>query len=346
MNIKSVLIIRGGALGDLVYSTSVIDALKYEFGEEVIVDFVCTPANVACLKDDKRVHKVFTLKHKKIPVIFSKDKKDIINSSKNLPYDLLINFEFSKYFKSLLNNIVAKKKIGAMFDEIVLNQKVNRAELIKSYLTAIVSKENLEKANPRIMTLDIDVIKKKFTLDDSYIVISPTNSHIKKSGINYRAWKNEKWKQLINELSKKMQVVLVGAKGEEFFFKDLKPFPKNTLSLVGKNSILELSSVVKDARAVICTDSALGHIAAAVNTPVFVLMGPNDTIEDSPYQTPFNKVHVISAKLSCSPCYKTPVMKACSDNICMKSITVQMVLEKLYTANIVHSYTNTPQINP
>ncbi|WWW12336.1 hypothetical protein V7P26_02890 [Arcobacter cryaerophilus gv. pseudocryaerophilus] len=44
-NIKKILIIRCGALGDLVYSTSVLDALKFEFGEDVIIDYVSTPAD-------------------------------------------------------------------------------------------------------------------------------------------------------------------------------------------------------------------------------------------------------------------------------------------------------------
>ena len=334
MKIKSVLIIRCGALGDLVYATCVIDALRYEFGEEIAIDFVCKPSSATCFKKDKRVREVFALKYKKVPIILSKTKKKIIKASKKEPYDLLLNFESSEHIKTLLDKIVVKKRIGMRVNDIDVTQKINRAQLLKSYLKPVVSDENLEKAYPKIATLKSKKIKEKFALKDDYIVLSPTNSHIKKSGINYRAWENEKWKQLINELSKKMQVVLVGAKGEEFFFKDLKPFPKNTLSLVGKNSILELSSVVKDARAVICTDSALGHIAAAVNTPVFVLMGPNDTVEDSPYQTPFNKVHVISAKLPCSPCYKTPVMSVCQDNICMKKITVQMVLDELLSANI------------
>jgi len=135
---------------------------------------------------------------------------------------------------------------------------------------------------------------------------------------------------LIKKLSKKIQVLLVGAKGEEFFFNDFKPFSNNTISLVGKNSIIEQSTIVKNARAVVCTDSALGHIAAAVNTPVFVLI----VVEDAPCKTSLNKVFLIRVNLPCSPCYKTFVMKACQDNIYMKSISTQMVLDALSLANI------------
>ena len=335
MGVKSVLVVRCGALGDLVYATSVIDALKLEFGEDTIIDFVCTPGSGTLFKNDPRVRKVFPLKHKKIPILFSQDKKRVIQVSKEHPYDLLINFETGKQFKGLVTKIVSKQKIGAFFNTLHLIPCNNRAEGIKNYLLPVVSKENIELSVPKISIENVDSIKKKFMLHDRYIVIAPSNSHIKKKGINYRAWEQKSWKILADELSKHLQVVFVGAKGEEFFFEDFKPYNSNTISLVGQNSLSELSTIIAHANAVVCTDSAIGHISAAVNTPVFVLMGPNDPVMDSPYQTAHNKVHVISLHLPCSPCYKTDTMKRCKDNICMKQITPTMVFETISSAAIL-----------
>ena len=63
--IRKILIIRCGALGDLVYSTSVLDALIFEYGENIQIDFVSTPSSSKLFEYDKRVNKVFILKHKK-----------------------------------------------------------------------------------------------------------------------------------------------------------------------------------------------------------------------------------------------------------------------------------------
>jgi len=57
---KKILIIRCGALGDLVYATSVIDALKYEYGEDTIIDFVSTPGSGTLFDLDYRINKVFS----------------------------------------------------------------------------------------------------------------------------------------------------------------------------------------------------------------------------------------------------------------------------------------------
>lgn len=333
--LKKVLIIRCGALGDLVYATSVIDALKLEFGEDTIIDFVCTPGSGTLFNNDERVHRVFPLKHKKIPFILSQQKKEIVNYSQKNPYDILINFEYGKQFKSLVDKIQAKKKIGAIVEKIDEGASVNRGEQQKKFYESIISAENLKKANPKIAFLEFEHIQKKYALNDEYIVLAPSNSHVHKKGINYRAWQNQSWVELIARLSQEIQVVIVGAKGEESFFEQLQPYPSNVIDLVAQNNILELNSVINSAKAVVCTDSAVGHISAAVNTPVFVLMGPNNIINDSPYKTEENNIHVISLQLECSPCYKTQVMKACRKNICMEQISVDMVYQAIKKIDIL-----------
>ncbi|WP_304542742.1 glycosyltransferase family 9 protein [Sulfurimonas microaerophilic] len=329
-----ILVIRCGALGDLVYATSVIDALLLEYGEDTLIDFVCTPGSGKLLENDTRVHKVFNLKYKKVPTFFSTEKRKIINYSRKTTYDLLINFEYGKQFRDLLQNINAKEKIGAQFNTIQSNKKINRGEAQKLFLKSKISQKNLDKAFPSVHTLDFEKINSKYNLNKEYIVFSPSNSHVNRSGVNHRAWENHSWIELTEQLAKEMQIVIVGTKSEEQFFNLLRPFPGNTLDLVGKNNIEELCSVIKYAKAVICTDSAVGHIAAAVNTPVYVLMGPNDPVTDSPYKSPDNNVNIISLQLDCSPCYNTKTMKECKNNICMKQITTEMVYNKIKSTKL------------
>ena len=325
-----VLVVRCGALGDLVYATSVIDALKYEFGEDCIIDFVTTPGSGTLFKNDYRVNKVFPLKHKKIPIIFSKEKKEIIKASKENPYDILINFEYGKQFKSLLENIQAKKKIGPQLSKFKIPKHITHmVDIIKYIFKDLVLNEVFEKSFPRLIGEDKEKVKAKFNLPDDFLIISPSNSHQKRNRINYRAWENNSWKELIDITSKKIPVVIIGGKGEEVFFEKLKPYPSNVIDLVGKTSVSELVSIIDLAKALITTDTGTAHIASAVNTEVFALIGPTPANVTGPYKTPNNKVHIISVNLPCSPCYKTEVMKNCKDNICMKQITVDMVLEKL-----------------
>lgn len=336
-NVKNVLILRCGALGDLIYATSAIDALRTQYGEDIVIDFITTTGTSKLFECDSRINHVFTLKHKKMPIWLSPQKRDIIQHSKNNPYDVFISLESGKQFKSLIKGIHATHKTGmGILETSIDNYSINRCESTKQYYSDIIDQYILSTSKPSLIGVKQNTLTKKFSLPANTIILAPSNSHNQKKGINYRAWSNEHWHSLIQTLSIQTTVIIVGARGEEAFFDGIKPYPQNNIiDLVGKLSIAELITTVQNAKALICTDSATGHIGAAVNTPTFVLMGPNNPITDSPYQSDTNCVYPISLKLSCSPCYKTEVMKACAYNICMSQITPEMILESLKTANIL-----------
>jgi ADP-heptose:LPS heptosyltransferase len=332
--VKRVLILRCGALGDLIYATSIIDALRKQYGEDILIDFITTPGTAKLFEYDTRINRIFPLKHKKLPILLSSQKRNIIHHSKESPYDVLICLEYGKQFKSLINSIHAFHKTGMGFLTLTdIHRAVNRGEFIKQYYNDIISPEILSIAKPSLIG---SLLTDNLSVPTNAIIIAPSNSHNQKKGINYRAWPSEHWRTLIQSLCRNTAVVIVGAKGEEGFFDTLKPYPQeNIIDLVGKLSIGELITIVEHAKALICTDSATGHIGAAVNTPTFVLMGPNDPITDSPYQSGTNAVYPISLKLPCSPCYKTDTMKRCKENICMSQITPEIMLKSLHKHNIL-----------
>jgi ADP-heptose:LPS heptosyltransferase len=199
----------------------------------------------------------------------------------------------------------------------------------------IVSEDIFNKSFPKLIGTTKDDLKEKFTLSNKYIIISPSNSHQRRNILNYRAWENKNWKELIEKLTKEIEVVIVGNKGEEEFFNILKPYPNNVIDLVGKTSLPDLIGVIGSAVGLIATDTGTAHIASAVDTEVFALIGPTPAEQTGPYQSPTNKVHIISANLPCSPCYKTEVMKNCKDNICMKSITTEQVYNSIKSASLL-----------
>ena len=334
-DVKKVLIIRCGALGDLVYATSVIDALIFEYGKDIQIDFVCTPGPAKLFDKDNRVNNTFILKHKKLPIWMSKQKKEIIIASKINKYDLLINFESGKQFRSLVENIEVKEKIGYFCSNVDHRGLRHMVDITKSVFKDIVSKEVFERSNPKLIGENIEIVKEKYSLPENYIVISPSNSHNKKSRLNYRAWVHEHWKELIENLSEDITLVMIGGPGEEHFFEPLKPYTNNVIDLVAKTSIPELVGIIDGAKATIATDTGTAHISSAVNTPIFCLIGPTPADVTGPYKHKDNEVYIISSNIECSPCYKTEVMKNCTDNKCMKLITPSMVIDSIKSAKIV-----------
>lgn len=336
MPVKSILIIRCGALGDLVYATSIIDALKKEYGKNTIIDFVCASGIGTIFNKDDRVNKVFSIKHNKIPIFFNRNKKDIIKHSQKNNYDILINFEFGKQFFPLIKKIKAKKKTGALIDKsIIPSDIVHMVDVSKYIFKDIVSLKVYKESFPKLVGTNKTEVQKKYQLTKKYIIISPSNSHQKRNILNYRAWENTKWIELIAKLSKEIQIVIVGNNNEDDFFNKIKPYPNNVIDLVAKTSLPDLIGVIESASGLVATDTGTAHMASAVNTEVFTLIGPTPAEVTGPYQSPTNKVHIISSNLECAPCYKTEVMKNCKDNLCMKEISTKMVYDCIKSANLL-----------
>jgi ADP-heptose:LPS heptosyltransferase len=334
-DVKRALILRCGALGDLVYATSVIDALREQYSENIIIDFIATPGAGKLFQNDPRVHHIFPLKHKKLPILLSPQKQAIIRYSQGHSYDLFINFETGKQFLSLAKAIQAKQKIGPFFTDLDSTGATHMVQICKAFYSSIVSPEILVNAVPKVIGKPFIEVQNKLKLPENYIVLSPSNSHNKKSRLNHRAWPQHHWKKLITLLPTDLSIIIIGGKGEETFFEAIKPYPNHVIDLVSKTSISEMITIIAQAKALVVTDTGTAHIASALNTPVFCLIGPTPASATGPYQSNMNAVYIISLELPCSPCYKTEIMKACTNNICMSQISPEVVLTTLKSASIL-----------
>ncbi|MBF0455270.1 MAG: lipopolysaccharide heptosyltransferase II [Magnetococcales bacterium] len=98
----------------------------------------------------------------------------------------------------------------------------------------------------------------------------------------------------------------------------------NGYNLAGKTSLEEAVDILSVAQGVVCNDSGLMHVAAALGTPVVAVFGSSDP-EHTPPVGP--KARVISLNLPCAPCFK----RICPEHHlrCLEEITPDIVLKQL-----------------
>jgi ADP-heptose:LPS heptosyltransferase len=97
-------------------------------------------------------------------------------------------------------------------------------------------------------------------------------------------------------------------------------FPSARLTdLSGRTSLPELMAVLSLADLVICTDTGVMHLAAALEAPVLALFGPTAPNRTGPYG---QLEHVLINPVPCRPCFR----RTCPNPRCLHGLSPETVL--------------------
>jgi len=137
-----------------------------------------------------------------------------------------------------------------------------------------------------------------------------------------KLWPLAHWVDLARRLrAMGLDLVLSGARADQAVTGAIaQEAGGGVLDLAGRTGLKELSAVLGLARLVVCTDTGVMHLAAALERPVVALFGPT-----SPGRTgPWGAGHtVLRLGLACSPCFK----RQCPEPRCLTELTPAGVAE-------------------
>ena len=308
------LIIRLGAIGDVVNSTIIADMIKSKY-KESIVDFLTSDFLVDFLKYQKSIDNVFSFKI----------------SQKNNPYYILkkgLELRKNKYDNVF---VLTNSARSFLLTQIIKpKNKITRyaqTSGIKSfYKTALKFDESLQmptNLNFIVPKLDNDMI-----LNSGVPVVIFAPCGLNDKNRQGRIWRDTNWIELGNKLSEKYnaQILITGSKQEKNDHQIYKKI-KNAKILSGELSLSDSAKLFATSDLLISGDSGPLHIAAAVGTKCIGLMGST-----SPYFcAPFGEGgYVIDTQHKCKHCG----LKKCKHlsegekyTPCMDDITPQRVVE-------------------
>jgi len=139
-----------------------------------------------------------------------------------------------------------------------------------------------------------------------------------------KQWPLENFARVADALAQRgVAVILTGSSDDEKPIRQLSEWiktPQKVLNLAGQTKLRELAGLFALSDLVLTLDTGPMHLAAAVKAPLIALFGPT-----APWRTgPYGNGHMILRKsLACSPCFK----KKCPTMECMNSLSVEEVLE-------------------
>jgi len=315
MNTVKFLIIRFSSIGDIVLTTPIIRGLKQQV-ENAEVHFLTKAQFGGILNENPYVDKLLTLKE---------ELNDTIEEINNEEYDYIIDLHHN------LRTSIIKRKTGIVafaFDKLnfrkwlLVNFKINKMpdlHIVDRYLatSTVFDVENDEKGLDYFIPADQEVVPEDMhaAFKGRYMIVVVGANHFTKQ------IPAEKIISIANSTG--MPICLIGGKDVETqamtIEKALKvPF----LNTVGKISLNQSASLIKQSHVVLTPDTGMMHIAAAFKKNIISLWG-NTVPELGMYAYKAGeKSKIFEVKnLRCRPCSKIGFEKCPKNHFkCMNNI--------------------------
>ena len=321
----NILIIKIGALGDVILAVPSIRALRKKFPKSKIKVLVGLD-NREVFMNAPFIDEVMVCDFKER----DKGLKGLLRVAKRLraeDFDRVIDLQNNKRSHVLSFLSCAPKRYGYDNGKLsfLLNRKAKGAKLPLDPITHQLKVLNLLRIYNIDRTMELWPTKEDEKWADNFLTSNWVKNKGKLvafnigSGVKWatKLWPIEHFAGVCNRLAKDfgIRVVLIGSEKTdsriEDFLNQTKCKPINAL---GKTNIPRLASLVKRCNLLLSPDSAPIHVAAAVDTPFIALFGPTDPDRHMP---PAKKCTVIKKDLPCAPCYQ----RRCDRGyICMQSI--------------------------
>jgi len=313
---KKVLIIRVGAIGDVVETIGLLRALK-KSGYNI--DYLTGKAPAQLFDGDSDINNLFVFEKKAYSYIFQLGLR--LRKEK---YDVILNLQPSLRFKTLSFLANAKK--------VVNYKKSYKYHAVENFFDAG------KRAFPEIeldknINLHIsDELKSKMDsqLEEKMRIVLNTGANASRQG---RKWPIEYWAELAEGILDKYnaQIFVVGGKEDENTVKELLKIVPQIKSFAGKTTLPETAALLACADLVISGDTGPLHIASATGTTCLGLYGCCSVSRSGPYG---QKHMTISSNFDCAPCDARRckiINSEVDDTPCMREIKPQKVLNLVDT---------------
>ena len=325
MKNKKVLIIKLGAIGDVIHSTMLAQSKK-KAEPNCIVHFMTTDFIVPLLENNPDIDKVISFRGK---------------SANNYLYlifkGLSLAFERYDIVFPLSNSIRNYIIMLFMFAKKITRRNKNRIHAVDAfYNTAVDSFGEIEKPKNLRIFIREDLkneIKEKYKdLPRPWIIfnVGGANDHNRQG----RIYPDEHWMELGKKLKEKYNgtIFVCGSKKEIELHEKFKPIAK---VLTGKLTLEESAALYAVSDLFISGDSGPLHIASALNINTIGIMGSTPTYACGPYG---EKGYVVEPKSDCKFCEKK-VCKLLKEGEkftpCMQSIEVCDILNLIKEENLL-----------
>jgi ADP-heptose:LPS heptosyltransferase len=319
-NINEVAFLHTAAIGDTVLLSAIVKDLKEAYPDTNLTVFV-GPCNYEMAKLISGVERII-----KLPV--NNPIESVKSIMKSGVFDIWIDFGPWPRLNSLLTHFSrAKLKIGfktkGQVRHYVYDRSIEHSDSVHELRNYRKLLESLGINCRNLPSLQLDFSKKFDNRITIHMFPGGYKSYLKE-------WPAQNWIEIINFLiDGNYDIYLTGAKANEGEAIEIKNKVSNTESVTvvaGKLGLEQTAELLKSSELVISVNTGIMHLAAALRCNLVAIHGPTSVQRWGPLN-----VNAISVKsdLDCSPCLNLGFEYKCSNNQCMKNISVATVKDSV-----------------
>lgn len=329
-SIQNILIIRPGALGDLVVTLPTMEAIR-NYYENARIEIMGYSSFLEIVKGRFYADTISRFDQADVASLFMKNScvpASLINKLINM--DLIISFVSDKEQIMVKNLRVAGAKDVIHYEP--FPSEGEDIHIIDHFLKCLVLL-GVTHANeiPKIFLKVEDALFGEKFLNES--IVDPGKLLVAVhpgSGSRQKCWPIDRYVELIFWLKKMgAQILLISGQADTGIVEELRKKIRDNIILVDQFPLPILAAIIKRSDLFVGNDSGITHLAAAVGTPTISIFGPTDPRMWGPRG---EQVKILYKKSPCSPC-SFDTRRNCFSQICLEGVTVEDVISGIRYMN-------------
>jgi lipopolysaccharide heptosyltransferase II len=339
LDVKKILILRLSSIGDILLTTAFIRQVRNKYPNARLT-YIVKKEFQSLLSHNPHINKIIAF-DSATKISGLKDLNRIVQKEKfDLVFDLHNNLRTNRLLAGLKLAYISKIKKSKIKRAVLVFLKINLYKTIKSiperYLE-VGKKFGIQDDGQGLELFlstkkaenNLEILKKYDLIPGRYICIGPGAAHFTKM------WPIENYQKLIKKISEETdyKIAILGSPQEKGLLKEIENI-KNAVELTGELNLLESASIIKESAGLICNDSGLMHMAAALKKPVVAIFG--STVRELGFFPYRADAAIIENDLWCRPCSHVGRSKCPLGHFkCMRLISTARVFEEVKTKLVV-----------
>ena len=331
---KRILVVNVNWVGDVLFSTPFLQALRENFPECFIACLV-VPRCLEVLEGNPHLDEVLIYDEKGTHrSVFGKIRLIRLLREKRFDQAYLLHRSFTRRFLTVLAGIPERIgyaiKLGGAFLTKKISPSAAPVHKVDYFLGLLPEGSRLQSRNYTLTVKEEDrnyvtalLEKKGIRKEEPFTAFCPAGNW------DQKRWPAERFAALGNRLIEQghRKIVITGESRDIPLGEKIASFMKEKPVLVcGETSLKQLAELLRRAALVISNDTGAMHVAQSQGAKVVAIFGPTDPKLTGPSGS--HPKIILRKEVGCNddpPCYYVN----CPDTICMKAIQVEDVLNAI-----------------